>query len=121
MLIVIRALGLLAAPPPARAQSVARITRIGALSRNSPPSEVALQRSPFRQALHELRWVEGKNIVFEGQYAEGDQDRLPALAAELVQLKVDLIVTSGGDASGAGSAAGDHDDPDCDHRRCHAC
>ena len=48
----------------------------------------------FRQGLRELGYVEGKNIVIEWRYAEGKLDRLPALAAELVQLKVDLIVTA---------------------------
>ena len=49
----------------------------------------------FRQGLRELGYVEGKNIVIEYRYAEGKLDRLPALAAELVRLKVDVIVTAG--------------------------
>src|SRR4029077_2506370 len=49
----------------------------------------------FRQGLRELGYVEGKNIVVEYRDAEGKQDRLPALAAELVRLKVDVIVTPG--------------------------
>ena len=49
----------------------------------------------FRQGLHELGYVEGKNIVIEYRYAEGKLDRLPALAAELVRLKVDIIVSAG--------------------------
>jgi putative ABC transport system substrate-binding protein len=49
----------------------------------------------FRQGLRELGYVEGKNIVIEWRYAEGKSDRLPALAAELVRLKVDIIVTGG--------------------------
>ena len=49
----------------------------------------------FRQGLRELGYVEGKNIVIEWRYAEGKLDRLPALAAELVRLKVDVIVTAG--------------------------
>ena len=49
----------------------------------------------FRQGLRELGYVEGKNIVIEWRYAEGKLDRLPALAAELVHLKVDVIVTGG--------------------------
>ena len=47
----------------------------------------------FRQGLRELGYVEGKNIVIEWRSAEGQLDRLPALAAELVRLKVDVIVT----------------------------
>ena len=50
----------------------------------------------FRQRLRELGYVEGKNIVIEHRYAEGKLERLPDLAAELVRLKVDVIVTAGG-------------------------
>jgi putative ABC transport system substrate-binding protein len=49
----------------------------------------------FRQGLRELGYVEGKNIIIEWRSADGNEDRLPALAAELVQLKVDIIVTGG--------------------------
>ena len=49
----------------------------------------------FRQGLRELGYVEGKNIVIEPRYAEGKLDRLPELAADLVRLNVDVIVTSG--------------------------
>jgi len=49
----------------------------------------------LRQGLHELGYVEGKNIVIEWRSAEGKLDRVPALAAELVRLKVDVIVTGG--------------------------
>jgi putative tryptophan/tyrosine transport system substrate-binding protein len=89
-------LGLLAAPPPAGAQSAGKMARIGWLGVGLPPSEADLQRSPFRQALRELGWVEGKNVAFESRFAEGDLDRLPAYAAELVHLGVDLIVATGG-------------------------
>jgi putative tryptophan/tyrosine transport system substrate-binding protein len=53
------------------------------------------RREAFRQGLRELGYVEGKNIVIEWRYAEGKADRLPGLAAELVRLKVDIIVTTG--------------------------
>jgi len=56
---------------------------------------VAARTEAFRQGLRELGYVEGKNISIEYRFAEGKLDRLPALAAELVRLKVDLIVTSG--------------------------
>jgi len=87
-------LGLLVASPPAGAQSAGRIAQIGVLGLGFPPSEAQLQRSPFRQALRELGWVEGKNIVFESRFAEENLDRLPALAAELVRLPVDVIVAT---------------------------
>jgi putative tryptophan/tyrosine transport system substrate-binding protein len=94
-LIAILALSLLAPPPATGAPPEGRIARIGLLGLVLPSSEVALQRSPFRQALPELGWVEGKNIVFESRYAEGNVDRLPALAGELVRPEVDLIMAAG--------------------------
>ena len=59
----------------------------------------------FRQGLRELGYVEGKNIVIEWRSAEGKLDRLPALAAELVRLKVDIIVTAGATATRAAKEA----------------
>jgi putative ABC transport system substrate-binding protein len=59
----------------------------------------------FRKGLHELGYVEGKNIVIEYRYAEGKLDRLPAFAAELVRLKVDVIVTAGASATGPAKEA----------------
>ena len=56
---------------------------------------MAARTEAFRQGLRELGYVEGKNISIEYRFAEGKLDRLPALAAELVRLKVDLIITSG--------------------------
>jgi putative ABC transport system substrate-binding protein len=55
----------------------------------------------FRQGLHELGYAEGSNILIEYRYADGKLDRLPALAGELVRLKVDIIVTAGGQATRA--------------------
>jgi putative ABC transport system substrate-binding protein len=70
---------------------------IGYLSSFSPPPNLGdLGRSPSRQGLSETGFVEGQNAVFEYRWAEGHYDRLPALAADLVGRKVDLIVTSGG-------------------------
>src|SRR5262249_13485640 len=57
--------------------------------------EAQWQQSPFRQKLGELDWHEGHNIAFERRYAEGKLDRLPDLAADLVRLRPDIIVTGG--------------------------
>jgi putative tryptophan/tyrosine transport system substrate-binding protein len=78
----------------ATAQQPKKVPRIGYLSATSPSANVA-RIEAFRQGLRELGYVEGKNIVIEWRYAEGKQDRLLALAAELVRLKVDVIVTAG--------------------------
>jgi ABC transporter substrate binding protein len=59
----------------------------------------------FRQGLRELGYVEGENIIIEYRYAEGKFDRLPALAAELVRLKVDIIITGGEPATRAAKEA----------------
>jgi putative ABC transport system substrate-binding protein len=76
----------------AEAQQPAKIPRIGYLTGATPDGQSA-RIEPFRQGLRELGYVEGKNIFIEHRYAEGKLDRLPALAAELVRLKVDVIVT----------------------------
>jgi len=85
---------LLALPFPARAQQPTKIPRIGYLSGTSPSTSSA-RREAFRQGLRELGYVEGKNIIIEWRYAEGKLDRLPALAAELLRLKVDIIISAG--------------------------
>jgi putative ABC transport system substrate-binding protein len=84
---------LLAAPPAGEAQQTGKVRRIayldqGSAARNRPYFEA------FRQGLRDLGWVEGQNIAIEVRFAEGKTDQLPTLAAELVRLKVDLIVTS---------------------------
>ena len=76
-----------------RAQAPAKVRRIGLLSPYSP-SDTALWHQAFRLGLRDLGWVEGKNISIEYRYAEGRSDRLPELAADLVRLKVDVIVAS---------------------------
>jgi putative ABC transport system substrate-binding protein len=78
----------------AQAQQAQKILRIGYLQVTAS-SPVAARTEAFRQGLRELGYVEGKNIVVEWRFAEGKADRLPSLAAELVRLKVDVIVTSG--------------------------
>jgi putative ABC transport system substrate-binding protein len=76
------------------AQQAEKVPRIGYLS-GSPPSSIAERIEAFRQGLRDLGYVEGKNIVIEWRSGEGKRDRFPAAAAELVRLKVDLIVTAG--------------------------
>jgi ABC-type uncharacterized transport system substrate-binding protein len=78
----------------ADAQQPTKISRIGFLGASSA-STLAARIEAFRQGLRELGYVEGKSIVIEYRWAEGKFDRLPALAAELVRLKVDVIVTGG--------------------------
>jgi ABC-type uncharacterized transport system substrate-binding protein len=78
---------------PAEAQQQTKIPRIGWLAAGSA-SGVAPLTDAFRQGLRQLGYVEGKNIVIEFRYAEGKFDRLPDLAAEIVHLKVDVIVVA---------------------------
>jgi putative ABC transport system substrate-binding protein len=85
---------LLAAPLVAGGQPAGKVPRIGFLSVTSPSDRPPLLDA-FRQRLRELGWVEGQNIVIDYRYAEDRVDRLPDLAAELVRLKVDLIVSMG--------------------------
>ena len=80
----------------AQAQQPVKVPRIGFLATVSP-STISDRVEAFRQGLRELGYVEGKNIVIEWRYEEGKADRLPPpdLAAELVRLKVEVIVTAG--------------------------
>ena len=78
----------------AQAQQPTKIPRIGFLSATSL-SIISARIEALRQGLREVGYVEGKNIVIEWRSAEGKLDRVPALAAELVRLKVDVIVTGG--------------------------
>jgi ABC-type uncharacterized transport system substrate-binding protein len=78
----------------AEAQQPTKVPRIGFLVGASASTNVT-RLDAFRQGLRALGYVEGKNIVIEYRYAEGKPDRLPAFAAELVRLKVDIIVTAG--------------------------
>ena len=79
----------------ADAQQPKKVARIGFLSPVSP-SATAHWHQAFRQGLRDRGWVEGKNISIEYRYAEGISDRLPDLAADLVRLKLDIIVVSSG-------------------------
>jgi len=85
--------GLLAAPFTADAQPAGKVYRVGYLTAGSVTANPRVLEA-FRQGLRELGWVEGQNIVIEYRSAEGHFDRLPDLAAELVRLKVDVIVAA---------------------------
>jgi putative ABC transport system substrate-binding protein len=80
---------------PADAQQPKKVYRIGYLSSFDPATD-STRAEPFRLALRELGYIEGQNIAFEYRYAEGKLERFPELAAELVRVKVDIIVVSGG-------------------------
>jgi putative ABC transport system substrate-binding protein len=91
-LLVTLAFGLLVALLTAQGQQTAKIARIGFLSPGSPALEMR-RLEAFWQRLRELGYVEGHHLALESRYAEGQYDRLPGLAAELVRLKVDIILT----------------------------
>jgi putative ABC transport system substrate-binding protein len=94
----------LATACPAEAQQTGKVPRIGYLQA-PPASAVATRTDAFRQGLRELGYVEGKTIVIESRFAEGKTDRVPDLVAELLRLKVDVIVTGGSFATGAAKQA----------------
>jgi putative tryptophan/tyrosine transport system substrate-binding protein len=91
-LAVVFVLGLTLAPLAGDAQQAAKIPRVGLLRPGSPPDPYV---DAFRQGLRELGYVEDQSIAIEYRWAEGRSARVPLLAAELVQLKVDVIVTQG--------------------------
>ncbi|MDR6861018.1 ABC transporter substrate-binding protein [Variovorax guangxiensis] len=102
------AFGLVAAPMTFHAQPAGNVRRIGYLAPGpSSPADAAGIRAlqAFRQGMRELRWVEGQNIVINYRFAEGKFDRLPALAAELVRLNVELIVATTTPAAAAAKNA----------------
>ena len=80
----------------AEAQEVKKVPRIGLLSSRDPATESA-RAAAIRLALRELGYIEGQNIAIEYRYSEGKRERFSVLAAELVRLKVDIIVVAGGD------------------------
>ena len=85
---------LLALSSSAETQQPKKLFRIGYISGSDAATDVA-RTLPFRQALRELGYIEGQNIVIEVRYAEGKQARFPELAASIVRIKVDVIVASG--------------------------
>jgi len=96
--------GLLAAPLAVEAQESGRVWRIGFLG--LPSASPSAQRTEaFRRGLRELGYVEGRNLTLVFRWADGNVDRLPALAAELTRLGVDVIVTQGSEATDAARQA----------------
>ena len=82
--------GAAAWPMAARAQQLGKLPMIGLLG-----TSTASEWTPFLQRLHELSWIEGRNIAVEGRWADGRAELYNEIAAELVRLKVDVIVTTG--------------------------
>jgi putative ABC transport system substrate-binding protein len=85
---------LLTAPFPAEAQQPGKVYRIGVLEQGGSPGPNPIYEA-FRHPLRELGYIEGQNLVLENRFAEGRAERLPDFAAELVRLKVDVIVAGG--------------------------
>jgi putative tryptophan/tyrosine transport system substrate-binding protein len=105
-LLVIFALTLLVVPLAGEAQPARKMPRVGVLSFFDPPvAPDEQQQLPFLHALRDLGWVEEQTIAIEWHYAQGERERLPDLAAELVRLPVDLIVTNDTPAADAARRA----------------
>jgi ABC-type uncharacterized transport system substrate-binding protein len=104
-LIIVLTLSLLAAPLDTQAQPVGKVYRIGYLGNLPLTAHTAHLWEAFLQALRELGYTEGKNIVIERRYSEGKAEKLPALAAELLRLRVDAIVVGDAPAAHAAKAA----------------
>src|SRR5262245_64504590 len=94
MIVYLVAAALLSTAPSAGAQQPKKVPRIGYLTSTDPATE-SIRFEPFRAALRELGYIEGQNIAIEYRYAEGKADRFSALAAELVRLRVDIILVGG--------------------------
>ena len=92
-------------PMAAEAQQPNKIARIGYLATGLAAGDPRA-REAFRQGLHDLGYVEGRDVVIEYRFAEGKPERLPTLAAELVALKVDVLVTAGGTAAALAAQQG---------------
>ena len=96
--LVTLALGLLAVSLAADGQLPMKVPHVGVLSPQHSTESPTVQREPFAQGLRALGWEPGTSLFIEHRYAEGEVDRLPALAAELVRLPVDVLVARGGAA-----------------------
>ena len=103
-LAVVLAVGLAFLPPVVEAQQTEKVHRVGFLGGASPTPYAHLVRA-LREGLRDLGYVDGRNLIFEYRWAEGKYERLPALATELVRLKLDVIVTQGVPAARAAKDA----------------
>ena len=95
---------LLTLPLAVEAQQAGKVPRIGYLAQNSAELRQHLLAA-FREGLHERGWVEDQNIVIDVRYADGKVDRFPTLVAELIRLKVDIIVTTSSETTWAAKNA----------------
>ena len=102
---VIIALSLTFAPLAGEAQQAGKVYRVGVLSSGDSSADDRHSQQAFLERLRDLGWVAGQNLTFEPRRAEGQLDRLPGLAAELVQLKVSLILAYGNQAALAAKRA----------------
>ena len=96
--VFVASFAILASAEPAYTQQAGKVYRIGYLSVRSPEQEKGYFPA-FQQGLRKLGYVEGENIVIEARYANRNNDRLPALAAELLRRKVEIVVIGGGGAA----------------------
>src|SRR5262245_3945121 len=105
---LLTSLAILVAPLPAAAQQAASPHRVGFSMPNSPPAHPApAVVQAFRNGRRDVGYIEGQHIAIEFRWADGQLDRLPDLAAELVRLKVSVIVTGSAQAIRAAKAATD--------------
>ena len=96
-LLIVVGVGALATPLSCFAQQpMVKVPRIGLLAEGHAPSGTSENLEAFRKGLRDLGYVEGKNIILESRYGGGNEDRMRDFAADLIRLKVDLIVTDGG-------------------------
>ncbi|MBI3625081.1 MAG: hypothetical protein HY215_02870, partial [Candidatus Rokubacteria bacterium] len=105
--VAVLALSLFTLPLAAEAQPAGKVHRLGGLAPGFPPTSATPNRflDAFRQRLRELGYREGENLVIEYRFAEGKTERFPALAAELVRLNPDVMVTLGSAAALAAKKA----------------
>ena len=94
-LLVALTLSLFTAPLSVDAQKPAKVSRIGMLRPGSPPAGSSPNLDAFRQGMHDLGYIEGQHFIVESRWAEGSDERLHDLAAELVRLQVDIIMAAG--------------------------